>query len=525
MISSHIEELLQQLKHTSAWSIESNESDELVNVHEITSRTGTYYEKLRYLLDNKEEHLIRRSAIERILRRRILIEQSRDVGPLLLRELVSGGYLQNNSVPERVARDVQRIAGKYLIVRDVLRDKGQLNGDLSRLLLSLTANEIEQYLFPSHLDELTTTALYKTVRGSVQTSYSVTPEELDEQIYIACRRALLRNDDSAITYALWRRAVPEWDSLATDAQVAAVGEHFYTKISVIRERLKHPLGWQLVAKLRNYAIYFSLIREVVSQYGVEAQSILADDTERERIIREYLTERYGEQTNKARRSGIRSTLYVLLTKTVLAIGVELPYEIIFLGSIAYPALITNIVFHPLLLFLMTRTIRQPGEENTKHILRGISHVVTGAQLQPLTIRRKGVRTLLDAVFLVLYAGLFVTTFGIILWILQELHFNVLSIVLFIFFLTLVTYLGLRIRFNARRWQVDTGSENTLTLIWNLFTLPLVRIGRWLNRRFSSVNVFVFFLDFIIETPFKLLLQVMDAFMAFLREKREETYNM
>lgn len=525
MIAQPITDILGKLRDYPDSSITAAEGEQCITVHELTSRTGAYYEKLRYLLDNKEEHLIRRSAIERILKRRVLIEQRADVGIPLLRELVAGGYLPNNAVPERIARDVQRIADRYLLVRDVMREKGQLHTDEGKMVLSMAAAEIEYHLFPSPEEILTAEAMYRTVRSSVQTSYNVTPEELDSQIYIACRRAYLRNDDPALAYSLWARMFPHWHQLQTDAQVRQLGEQAFARLKAMREQLAHPLGWQLVPKLRNDALYFSLVREIVSQYGVEAEGVLADTDERRRIISASLEEKYNNQHKRARKSGTRSTVYVLITKTVLGAAVELPYEVFILGTIHPVAIATNILFHPLLLLAMTRTIAKPGQENTQYILSGVEQVVMGHERPPITVRRKGIQSVVDGVFFILYAGLFVVTFGLIIWILETINFNAVSMLLFVFFLTLVTYLGLRIRFNAGRWQVDTGKEGILALLWNLFTLPLVRVGQWLNRRFASVNVFVFLLDFIIETPFKLLLQVLDAFMGFLKEKREEAYNV
>ncbi len=114
-------------------------------------------------------------------------------------------------------------------------------------------------------------------------------------------------------------------------------------------------------------------------------------------------------------------------------------------------------------------------------------------------------------------------FGVLIALLVAAHFNIASILLFVFFLTFVSYFGLRIRHNARRWKIETYEESTLGLLWNIFTLPIVRTGRWLSAKFSSVNVFVFALDFIIETPFKLVLQTMDSFLNFLKDKREGMY--
>ena len=93
--------------------------------------------------------------------------------------------------------------------------------------------------------------------------------------------------------------------------------------------------------------------------------------------------------------------------------------------------------------------------------------------------------------------------------------------LFLMFLALVSYFGLRIRHNAQAWKVETEQQGLASLLWNLFTLPIVRAGRALSTKFSSINIFVFTMDYLIETPFKMLLKGSDAFLSFLREKKEE----
>ena len=67
-------------------------------------------------------------------------------------------------------------------------------------------------------------------------------------------------------------------------------------------------------------------------------------------------------------------------------------------------------------------------------------------------------------------------------------------------------------------------ENPLVFLINLFTLPFLRVGHWMSEKFSKINVFVFILDFIIEAPFKIFLEVIEDWIAFLKEKREEIYN-
>jgi hypothetical protein len=214
----------------------------------------------------------------------------------------------------------------------------------------------------------------------------------------------------------------------------------------------------------------------------------------------------------------------MATKTVLALAAELPYEFFFLHTINYVALGVNILFHPLLLLVMTRSIAPLGAQNTQRILGGVHEALYDQNRQLIRVKTKKPTGSLAACFAVGYGVFVLMTFGLILWGLHQLQFNLVSMALFLFFLTLVSYVGLRIRYAAQVWKVRLSEEESgISLLWGVMTLPIVRVGRWMSRTFSSINIFVFIMDFMIETPFKLLLSVFDSFLSFLKEKKEETY--
>jgi hypothetical protein len=51
----------------------------------------------------------------------------------------------------------------------------------------------------------------------------------------------------------------------------------------------------------------------------------------------------------------------------------------------------------------------------------------------------------------------------------------------------------------------------------------VSFGKWLSENFSRVNVFVFVLDFIIEAPFKIFVEIAEEWTKYVRERKEEIY--
>ena len=96
MISEELKRLCENIHSQGDGAPE--EAGPYVTVEQLTGRFGVLYEKLRSLVDYKEQHVIRQSAIRRMLKRQLYLERKPNSGSALLRELVSSGYLPNNKV-------------------------------------------------------------------------------------------------------------------------------------------------------------------------------------------------------------------------------------------------------------------------------------------------------------------------------------------------------------------------------------------------------------------------------------------
>ena len=51
-------------------------------------------------------------------------------------------------------------------------------------------------------------------------------------------------------------------------------------------------------------------------------------------------------------------------------------------------------------------------------------------------------------------------------------------------------------------------------------MPIILVGRWLSDNFSKINVFIFIFDFIIEAPFKVLVEIGEDWTKYVRERRD-----
>jgi len=515
MLTGPIQELLRKVEAAEGAVQSRLPGEQVLEVNRIIAKAATFYEKIRYLIDYREEHTIRRSAIERILKRRVFIEQQTHVGTVLLQEIADGQYVSKEDATEDVAAEIDKVVWKFLS----LIETAKANGKVARRLMSLAATEIDALLSPHEyvVDEATVEAFYKTMKGNVKVP-GISDEVINIQLYCAAWRALLAADNERLSYALWILYMPEWRQ--ADFNAKNIAGKLNAVIAQIHAATENQLQWQLAQKIKNESIYFHIIRDVVQHNGAAAEQILNSSSELEEYTRTFLEKKYEKENQRIKSSGIRAVVYLFITKMAVAVAIEVPYEYFFLGAIHYFPLSVNVLFHPLFLFTLTRKVASLDDTNTTAILSGVTAILYEGRVRSIRVRNTYAYTRLTFAFATVYLILVLFVFGALIGMLELIGFNPVSIALFLFFLALVSYFAFRIRYQAQRWKV-VQNQGTLSLIASVLVIPVVRTGRWLSRSFASINVLVIIMDFIIETPFKRLLNFSNQFLVYLREKAEE----
>jgi len=64
-------------------------------------------------------------------------------------------------------------------------------------------------------------------------------------------------------------------------------------------------------------------------------------------------------------------------------------------------------------------------------------------------------------------------------------------------------------------------ENIFVFIIDFFYIPIIAVGKWLSQKFSRLNVLVFVLDFIIEAPFKIFVEIAEEWTKYVKERKED----
>ncbi|MFC1678512.1 hypothetical protein ACFLZ9_02105, partial [Patescibacteria group bacterium] len=272
-------------------------------------------------------------------------------------------------------------------------------------------------------------------------------------------------------------------------------------------------------------IYFSILKEVAEENPVTVyENIHKDPKAFPRQIKRICNLRYKQTRARLWRAAIRSIIYIFITKSIFAVLLEVPAMKWFGEEINPVSLAINISFPAALLFMIVLFTKVPGEDNSSKIVDGVNEIVFNEHEKKEQFQlRKPVKRgrALHTIFGILYAVTFFLSFGFVVWALDKINFSWVSIIIFLFFLAFVSFFSTRIRKNAKELRIVESKENIFTLLADFFYIPIVSAGKWMSEKFDKVNVFVFILDFIIEAPFKIFVEIAEEWTKYVKERKDE----
>lgn len=508
-----------------------------LRVSDLISKMAFYYEKIRNSVDYKEEHLLRKTAIERILKRLIVIEgtitfkeiNGKDVAKNLLIELIRAGYLTNNTVPETKIDEIGKVISKYLILKKNIFKGQKINilnekNELVSWIIAIAASEIEEKLGRSKIDVTVIDYMYSYLNKIIVIPESFKHKKDKEiQIFIGVHRGLLKFDNEMLSFILFKYFNANWDN-ASENEIIEIADDIISLKQAIDEQLEHPLKKQLGRIISRYTVFFSVLTDVIKEDPTGSYKSISEDPKAfPRLIKKMCDKRYNDAKKKLWRAAIRSIIYIFITKSVLAIAMEVPLTKLFDQEISDVSLLINITFPAMLLFFIVLMTRVPSDDNSNKVVEGINELIfEEKKREPYELRKPVKRTgIMNAIFSVLYIITFFISFGGVIWVLEQIHFNWVSMVIFLFFLTFVSFFSIRIRKGAHELMVLEQRENIMSFLVDFFYYPIVAVGKWLSDKFAKINVFVILLDFFIEAPFKIFVEIADEWTKYVKERKDD----
>ncbi len=519
---------LQQLVHKR--SITRAATEGTIKVSEVFGVIALIYEKIRGAIEYKREHLVRRNALERMLKRLLWERQGRNLettAHLLLRELIWAHYLPNDHVAKSKITEVAAIIGKYIHLLNLLGGFSSV-AETDRLwIIGVMSCEIEESLDIAFERELFVELMFAWFQQHFHWQMPTIPEEQrDVQLYLAVHRALPKSDEAIMRYHLLIHRFPAWERPSQE-DVLKVAQVFSKLKSEIEYHLNHPISLPLYRFVRKHAPPFEILQDVVVATD-NISGMIPNQEQLELKVREICQVKYTQIRDKVNRGIVRSIIYIFVTKVLLAAALELPYELFILGQIRLIPIGINVTLPPLMMALLGLTIKIPDERNTRRILDRIRNIVYQEyQTKPIPfmVGVAKTSTLLTSVFSVIYLLLFGITFGGISYILYRLHFNILSGGIFFIFLSLVMLFGFRVRSTANELMLTGNREGLFGYLINNLSLPFLNFGVLLSKGIAKLNILIVIMDFLIEAPLKTIIEVIEEWTTFMREKREEVVDI
>lgn len=491
------------------------EEEETLSATIIVGRLAFFYEKMRNTIEYKDEHLIFKSSLERMLKRKFKYYiKGQELGKEIVTELIAGGYVDNSSVPLRVIEKIDFIIARYHDLQGILGKR------IKKDIISFIACSIEENLRKEVLeDEALAFFAFQDLKGKIKTDIQVDQEKFEQELYVSIHRNLLKSDYQTIRYRFLRRVIPNLEDGYTDIHsISALLEQRNIKFDNI---IKSPHKVQMLKFARKASPAYSIIGRIVQDTASENLLSLFSKEDELRHKVDVTYSKWREISyEKIQRAAIRSVIFIFLTKMILAFIIELPYELLVLDRINYLALAFNLLFPPLYMFLSTFSIKVPGRENLIILQSAIKKIAFGEADEHIA-RLRTTGSLKKTVFFLVYLMTFGLSFGLLSWGLVKMEFSIVAGLLFFIFFSTVSFFAYRISRVAKDLVMLKSKGSMLSALMDFFSVPFIKVGQFLSSSFSRVNVFLFFFDFIIETPFKTLIKFIDEWVTYAKEKKDD----
>lgn len=519
-ISQPIREFVETLRSQLAPKGEKPEFDQEIEAEETGESMARFYEKVRNLIEYKDDHLIKRNAIERIFKRNLIIEfRQHDFTGQFLDELVMTGYIERREIEEKLEKKIKRAISKYQ------RAIRLLSGyEMKRWLVAIASCEIEEIIFPNKIRYALVQAMYKTVceRIVIQDG-NLRGSEKDVQIFLSVLKSLMKPDNAWLNYSLLKIYLPGWFSEnPSDEAIFNMAKEMPRLRNSIKKRLANPVSGKMGVSLRKYAVYFNIFYDVALANISKIEKIIQNPESLKFAVQMKVDDVYAQEMKKFRKRVRRSLIFLIITKILLAAVVEYPFDLYYIGEVNMVPIFINLLFPPLYLLFLSSTVHLPSEHNSSLIARGAVEIVYEAKEEPIAIiKLNDIETFSDKALYTFFILTYGISLGIAVWILNLLNFNWLGILIFLFLFSVVSFFNALVRNPIRELLVAREREGILGMAIDTFSMPFVRIGKWMSVNFSRVNVLIFLFDVIIEAPFKVVVRFIRLWAGFIRRKKEE----
>ncbi len=367
----------------------ANNGNTKISVDEIASKVAKFYERIRKIVDWKEENLLQRNAIERILKRSLFGEFSKlkvifknnidSIAESLILELIRGGHLPNGEIYQEKITEVQKVLKKYIyLTQNAPFDSAEFSLKFKRKinfyewLLAIAACEIEEVLSPQNKEKALVNSMTSTMieRIKVFPQDSITEEEKKLQIYIAVHRTLFDLDDPIIEYRILKFRYPYWENPSLE-QIKEIAAHIFSIWDYSQKELHSPLAKEFFNICEKTDTVYTLLGDILDNYKKEPEKLLIVLSDKEGL-KLLITKAYDNRIDTLKKRlfklAVFSSLSVFVANWFSFFVVEIPIAHLFYQGFNPLAIAVDFFLPAAVMFLLVSLIKTPPSSNLNKVI-------------------------------------------------------------------------------------------------------------------------------------------------------------
>jgi hypothetical protein len=497
-------------------------NEQTVHVQNMGNGLLFAYEQLRNVSENIQDHLLFQSAIRRFFKRTLSFSFNKSTEGLaseLIIELTQAEYLKNDTTSlSKVSVIDGYIKEHYETYWYILKHFKSVRPETAQkwTLDILTVKTEQSFNNPVRLLSFAALAYSHfspliNIKDFIDDSERIDTADQATILYIAIHKALLKSNDANIRSGLFG--------------LYGIANDDISKLVEFNKRFDQLSGLRTTAKLsriisRNGAplriIRATFFQKHTDQHGlrIDSRSHLLGQIESQ------ISEEYNQVQRTVRTGVIKSIIFLLITKALIGLVVEIPYDLAITGSIVVLPLVINLVFPPLFIAITALTFKMPSQSNKKAVVNYIDGMLyVGNHVKPqLKFFQPTGRSYF---FNTVYALMFLAVFYIVAKQLINLHFNIVQGFIFFVFLSTASFLGYRLTILIKELEIVSRNQGFISLIRDFLYAPLIFAGQKISYRFARMNIIAQILDVVIELPLKTVMRLLRQWSTFLNNKKDE----
>lgn len=500
---------------------DNNKTNKMVgktlNVAGVGRVVSSAYEQLRNAAEYAQEHLLMQKAIRRFYVRNLSFQHEitikKSVAEELIIELTQSGYINNNTQPvERVDQLKDIIQKNY---KNYWRlKKSKINERESQSwVLDLLSVETEGLVAAATTETAFVQFAYRhykmTLRKNIFTANKLEEADFEASLYVSVYRSLLKSDIAIVRYDMQQLYSVSDTKIEEYAKFHRnIDKMFYSDLT---NKITHHIN-KYGAPLR---VLKSMVRE-----NPDMGNLL---NYRERFNSAYedqIRQEYNEARSKIRRGLLKSIVFILITKTLIGLAIEVPYDLLINGMVMMLPLIINLLTPVVYMVLLGQGIKIPNQANTDELIGYADNMFYG-ELGQVDLYSTAKKHQYPAIFKIIYAVMFLAVFIGVAYLLDYLGFNIVQGCIFLIFLAAASFLGFRLAKVVQELELVTVKPGIIMTIRDFIFMPFTILGKWMSEKYQKVNFVSIILDTIIELPLKTVLRLVRQWTGFVNQKKDE----